>query len=58
MLLFCWLIYFRAYCDYKGWEQPTIGSLGEDGIPQQAMKTAVAEGEKKETEDTQESVEK
>jgi hypothetical protein len=50
-------VYFRAYCDYKGWEQPTIGSLGEDGIPQQTVKTAAA-GEKKETEDTQESVEK
>ena len=23
----------RHYCDQRGWEQPTINSLGEDGIP-------------------------
>lgn len=24
---------FRDYCDYKGWEQPVISTLGEHGIP-------------------------
>lgn len=24
---------FRHFCDIKGWEQPTVASLGADGIP-------------------------
>lgn len=27
------MMYFRHYCDQRGWEQPTINSLGADGIP-------------------------
>jgi hypothetical protein len=32
-----WLLpKIRAYCDLKGWPQPIISSLGEDGIPKTA----------------------
>lgn len=31
---------FREFCDFKGWEQPTIACLGEDGKPPQRPVTS------------------
>ena len=34
------IVCHRHYCDMKGWEQPTILSLGEDGLPPVLRTTA------------------
>jgi len=47
-----WLLpKFRHYCAHRNWQQPTIASLGADGLPAQKRTIAVEEEEEEEEEE-------